>query len=245
MQSIDRVMAILKCFSAEKTYLSLAEIHHETGLSKSSLQRLLNSLVHHNFLEKDEKNKTYKLGIELYFLGQLVDLNTSLYSIAKPYMEKLRDQFAESVSLNVIRNNQRICIGYVKGNHELTTLSYVGQTSPLYTGASAKLLLAFLPESEQKAILEKLSFDKISKNTILSKEQLMKELKRIKEDCVSISFEERISGAFSISAPIKNRNYEVIAAISISAPLLRVDEEKINLYRKELIRVGKEISKNL
>ena len=160
-------------------------------------------------------------------------------------MEKLRDQFAESVSLNVIRNNQRICIGYVKGNHELTMLSYVGQTSPLYAGASAKLLLAFLPESEQKAILEKLSFDKISKNTILSKEQLMKELKRIKEDCVSISFEERIPGAFSISAPIKNRNDEVIAAISISAPLLRVDEEKLNLYRKELIRVGKEISKNL
>ncbi len=245
MQTIDRAMLIIRSFSAKDNELSLAELHRKLGLSKSSLQRILNSLVFHGLLEKDEKRKVYKLGIELYFLGQLVERNSHLLSISKPFMEELRDELGESIALNILHQNERKCIAYLEGKHELTTLSYVGQTSPLYAGASAKVLLAFLPTEEVNGILDEIVFSPISKNTILSKERLKKELNKIKEEGYSVSFEERVAGAFSISAPIFNRFNEIIAAVTISAPTVRIDNEKIKVYINHVKMTANLISNQL
>lgn len=87
MQTIDRAMMILKSFTNEKTEYSLAELHKKLNVSKSSLQRVLNALVEHNMLEKNEENKTYKLGMEVYFLGQMVEKNSHLLTFARPYNE--------------------------------------------------------------------------------------------------------------------------------------------------------------
>ena len=86
MQTIDRSIRILKTFTLEDNVLSLADLHRKLGLSKSSLQRILNTLVLNGFLDKDEKKKTYQLGIELYFLGQLVEKNTNLLSVSRPFV---------------------------------------------------------------------------------------------------------------------------------------------------------------
>jgi IclR family transcriptional regulator, KDG regulon repressor len=245
MQTIDRSMLILKSFSREEDELSLADLHNKLNLSKSSLQRILNTLVLHGILEKDERKKTYRLGIELYFLGQLVERNSHLLSICKPFMVQLRDEFGEGVSLNIISQKKRKCIGYVEGKHELTTLSYIGQTSPLYAGASAKLLLAYLPEHEMESLLDELEFVKVEENTILSKEVLLQNLKKIRDQGYSISFNERIKGAFAISAPIKNRLGEVIAGITISVPTVRINQEQMDLYIIQITKYASLISNKL
>ncbi|WP_017379054.1 IclR family transcriptional regulator [Paenisporosarcina sp. TG-14] len=230
MQTIDRAMKILKSFSVNDSELSLADLHRKLGVSKSSLQRILNTLVLQGVIDKDEKKKTYQLGFELYFLGQLVEKNSHLLSTSKPFMEKLRDEFGESVSLNIIYQKKRKCIGYVGGGHELTTITYIGQTSPLYAGASAKLLMAFLPSEELSDLLNELEFTKIAENTIMNKEDLMKELTKVYKEGYAVSWGERVKGAFSVSAPIRNRLNEVIAGVTIIIPTARVDEQKLNLY---------------
>ncbi|MFC2949397.1 IclR family transcriptional regulator [Virgibacillus sediminis] len=245
MQTIDRAMLILQSFSTDVKELSLAELHRRLGVSKSSLQRILNSLVGYGILEKDEVKKTYKLGIGLYFLGQLVEKDSQLLTISKRYMEQLRDKLSEAVSLNIISQSERKCIGYVEGKHELTTISYVGQTSPLYAGASAKLLLAYLPLEERNRLLDQIEFNPISKRTILDTEKLRGELEKIIQDGYSISEEERVEGAIAISAPICNPFNEVIAAITISAPTVRLNREKVDYYITHLKETAATISLNL
>lgn len=245
MQTIDRAMLVLRSFSKNESVLSLADLHKKTGLSKSSLQRILNSLVYNKVMEKDDRNKTYKLGIELYFLAQLVDVNAQIFSIAKPYMEVLRDKYGESVSLNIIKDGERICIGYFEGSYELTALSYIGQTSPLYAGASAKVLLAYLSEEEQQGAIEKMTFERIANRTIPSKEKLMEEIKEIRQVGYAFSYEERVEGGFSTSAPIKNRENELIASVSMAGPIFRVNEEKIKVYCEELIQIAEQISNDI
>ena len=245
MQTIDRAIRILKTFSLDENELSLADLHRKLGLSKSSLQRILNTLVLNGLLEKDEKKKTYQLGIELYFLGQLVEKNHNLLSVCRPYMERLRDELGESVQLNIIHQKERKCIGYIPGNHELMTIAYVGQTSPLYAGASAKLLMANLPDEQLSEILNELNLKKITDDTIDNIEDLKKELATIRELGYALSYGERVKGAFALCAPIKNRFNEVIAGVAITIPSVRMDKEKIDLYIEQVTKTAKLISEKI
>lgn len=245
MQTISRAINILKAFSSEEKELSLADLHNKLGLSKSSLQRILNTLVQFGFLEKDNKRKTYQLGIELFFLGHIVEKNSQLMSIAKPYMEKLGAEIGETVSLNIIHQMQRKCIGYIPSKHELTTITYIGQYSPLFAGASAKLLLAYLPKNELEDYFKSISLEKITSETIFDKGELLKDLQQIRNQGYSISRGERIVGAFSISAPIRNRFDDVIAGISLAIPTVRVMESQVENYISKLVHIADLISRKL
>jgi IclR family transcriptional regulator, KDG regulon repressor len=245
MQTISRAVNILKAFSQKEKELSLAELHRKLGLSKSSLQRILNTLVLQGLIDKDENRKTYRLGIELYFLGHLVEENSNLMSIAKPYMKHLNERFDETISLSIIHHNKRKCIGYIASNHELAALTYIGQYSPLYAGSSAKCLMAYLPDDEVEELLDGEDFETFTTKTIKNKEKLLDELHSIRENGFSISYGERVPGTFSISAPIIDRFNRVIAAISILMPTVRVEETQIEEYIEQVKETAKLISMKL
>ncbi|MDQ0340815.1 DNA-binding IclR family transcriptional regulator [Caldalkalibacillus uzonensis] len=236
MQTIQRTIQILKSFSVENKRLSMADLHRITGLPKSTLQRILTTLVMEGFLDKDEKSKTYQLGIEIYFLGHLVEKNSSLLSVSTPVMERIRDQTGEMVTLNVIHQNQRKCIGYVQGKHELTTFTYIGHTSPLYAGASAKILFAYLPEKEIENYLQTVALKQLTEKTITNKALLRKELASIRRQGYAISYGERVKGAFTISGPIFDRSGQIIAGLSLGIPTARSDDYN----HSELISLVKE-----
>ncbi|KQL50165.1 hypothetical protein AN963_07330 [Brevibacillus choshinensis] len=242
MQTISRTIQILRSFSKDEKELSLAEFHHKLGLSKSSLQRILNTLVNYGFLEKDEKRKTYRLGNELYYLGKLVEEHSHLLTVTKPYLKAIRDRLGESVYLNIIENNERKCIAFEEGKHDLMTISFIGQTSPLYAGASAKLLLAFLPSEKMTQYLQQTPLQAITGSTVIDKDKLLAELKDIRSQGYASSYGERVIGVCSVSAPILNRWGETIAGVSISAPIIRVTEEIYQQFIQAIIDTARQIS---
>lgn len=245
MQTISRTIHILRSFSKDEKELSLADFHHKLGLSKSSLQRILNTLVNFGFLEKDEKRKTYRLGNELYYLGKLVEEHSHLLTTAKPYLKQVRDRLGESVYLNIIENNERKCIAFEEGRHDLMTISYIGQTSPLYAGASAKLLLAHLPQNEIVKYLQETGLQAITDKTVTDKTALVEELASIRQNGFASSHSERVVGVCSVSAPIVNRWGETIAGVSISAPMIRVNDDLFQLFISTITETAKQISNEL
>ena len=229
MQTVHKAIHLLKAFSIEQRMLSMTELHHITGLSKSSLQRILSTLVFEGFLQKNEETKKYQLGLELLFLGKLVEMNSNLLSIAQPIMEEIRYKTGESVSLSVIENQKRKCIGNLKCEFELQTKTFVGQESPLYAGASAKVLLAYFSEQQLEQFLQENELTALTENTITSKETLKQELKRIREQGYAISCGERLKGTFSISAPVFSPFHEVLGGLSLVIPTPRVEEYDLDL----------------
>jgi IclR family transcriptional regulator, KDG regulon repressor len=245
MQTITRAIQVLKAFTIDNKELTLADLHNKLGISKSSLQRILKTLDSEGFLERNEKQKSYKLGLELYILGQLVEGNSHLLSSAKPFMEKLSNETGESVTLNIIHENKRKCIGQVQGKHELLTLTHIGQYSPLYAGASAKVLLAFLPEHKRNQLLDEMEIVIFTDNTIVERSVIESDLKKIRDQGYSISEGERVLGAYSICAPITNRLNEIIASLSITMPVLRVKEDNTVEYVKLIKEYARLISVQL
>lgn len=245
MQTINRAIQVLKSFSSEVKELSLAQLHHNLGISKSSLQRILNTLVIHGLLEKDNKRKTYKLGMELFYLGNLVEEHSHLISAAKPYLKAVRDKLGESVYLNVIDQNVRKCIAIETSGQILMTISHIGHTSPLYSGASAKVLLAYQNDTWIKEYLLSNELESITDKTIIDPSKLMEDLKDIREKGYCISNGERVPGVCAVSAPVFNRQNEIVACISISAPLVRVNKATTKRFIDSITDVADRVSKDL
>lgn len=245
IQSIHRAAQILRAFSRERKQISLTEMHKITGIGKSNLQRILSTLVYEGFLQKNEETKRYQLGLELLFLGELVEKNSSLLTIAVPVMKKLNDKTKEVISLNIIENNERKCIYSLNSHYELTTLIFSGQTSPLYAGASAKVLLAYLPPRAQEEYLQTTTFEKITENTIVSMEELRKELEKIRRQGYAVSHGERVRGAVSLSAPVFNPFGEIFASVTITIPSVRLEDYDTGLLVEQLLEGTREITDKL
>ena len=190
MTTVHKAIQLLRAFTREDKKLSLTELHRKTGIGMSSLQRLLSTLVHEHFLMRDERTKLYSLGMELFFLGNQVERTDAFLSVATPVMERLNQSTKENVSISIIDQNERSCIHNLASHHELSALTYIGKTSPLYAGASAKVLLAFQSNEYIQNYLEKTEFKRITDLTITSAE----DLRRFSRKCMrghAISYEER------------------------------------------------------
>lgn len=245
IQSVHRAIKVLRAFSFDNPRLTLMDLNRITGLSKSNLQRILYTLTSEGLLEKDDTDRTYQLGLEFLYFAELVDRNSALLSAAKSVVQKIHDRIKENISISIIEHNMRKCIYNVESEFELKTSIFVGQTSPLFAGASAKILLAYQSDEFIENYLNEIDFEQISENTITNKEDLLEEINKIREQGYAISNSERVKGTFSISTPIFNPFSKLIASLAISIPTARIDDYQTDEIVELMINGAKEITEKL
>lgn len=243
MSSLHKAIKVLKAFTKEEPTLSLTELSKKTGISISSLQRFVSTFVYEGFLHKDERTKRYQLGHSLLYLGNLVKQESSLMIVAEPILKKLNEEMGESVSMSIIDGLERRCILNFDSTYPLSTKMYVGDTSPLYAGASSKTLLAFMPNAEE--YVENISLEPITDQTILSKEQLLEELQQIRSQRFAKSSSERVRGACSVSAPILNASHQIIASVTLVIPEVRYNDYEEQQLIETIKQAALEIEKQL
>ncbi|MCM3568949.1 IclR family transcriptional regulator [Neobacillus mesonae] len=241
VRSVERAIDILTCFTMEEPILTVPMISQKVGLTKSTVFRLLTSLEAKGMVEKIPSTHEYKLGIRLLSIGNVVQSSLELLDIAKPIMKGLADKTQETVNINIAQGMNRICIDKIDGNQVLRKVSEIGQSLPLHKGASGKLLLAFSdPDTITKVLREQRG---VMPEAALN--HLKIELLDIRERGYATSFSERLEGTASVSAPIKDYTGKVIAGLTVSGPLIRFTEEKVEFFVKEVLESSFRISKSL
>lgn len=224
MQSLHKAIKVLKAFTREEPRLSLTDLNKKTGISISGLQRFVSTLVYEGFLHKDERTKQYQLGYSLMYLGLMVEEESSLVTAAEPILKAINEKTGESVSLNIVDGDERRCIYNLKSKHSLAAQAYVGDTAPLYAGASSRCLLAFLPKGQFEDYINNITLNPITENTILSKEALLESVEKIRQQQFSLSYSERVKGACSVSAPILSPEGHAVASVTIVIPDVRYND---------------------
>lgn len=241
--SLQKAIRVLKAFSNDEPNLSLTELSRKTGITISSLQRIVSTFVVEGFLHKNEQTKRYQLGHSLLYLGNLVKQESSLILVAEPILKRLNEETKESISLNVTDGLERRCILNFDSSYPLSTKMLVGDTSPLYAGASSKTLLAFMPNYTE--YINKVEIKRITDRTVDSKEQLLKQLEEVRQQHYCISYGERVRGACSISVPILNIAKHSIASISIVIPEIRYTDYNEEELLQKMKQAAKEIENQL
>jgi len=212
VNSIMRGAEILRCLSEGVDRLS--DISQRTLMSKSTVHRLLKSLIVTGLASQNEVTHRYCLGPLVHRLASQPTI-AHQYLIASAYEEMRQLMLAtrETINLNIPIGTERMCLEEVESPENIKCVSGKGSIAPIYSGSAGKMLLAELDPEQLEIILKNVRFIAIQKNTITNKKDLLLELERVKANGYATSISERIADAASISVPI--RNYLCPVALSI------------------------------
>lgn len=237
VRSVERALSLLECFNHSCRRLTLNDLMDASGLPKTTVVRLVASLEKKRFMEKDQSGTGYRLGNVLFRLGHVVEADIDLISIAQPTMRECAQRTLESVEVNVVIDDSRVCITKIDSVRTLRHVIPVGKRLPLYRGGSGKLLLAYLPHVQQERILRE------NQNSLgTSIDNALAELDTIRKNSYVVSIGNRLAGAIAISAPIYGADGNVIAGFAISGASARYDEAEIQKVLAEVVAGAKKIS---
>ncbi len=220
-QSLERGLAILGCFSSERPVLGIADIADELEMSRSTTHRYVITLVALGYLEQGASRK-YRLGLRVTDLGMSALDSTGLREHSHPELEELRQRTSHTAGLGVLDGEEIVYIDRARGfRRELgeTKLDpQPGSRLPAYCTAIGKLLLAYLPEHEQRELLANMTLTKLAPNTITAKKALRDELERIRRESFAVNDQELAPELRTFAAPVRDQMGTVRAAVNLSAP---------------------------
>jgi DNA-binding IclR family transcriptional regulator len=226
LEAVDRFMNILNEFSIRNPELGVTELATKLGVSKSTVSRNLTALAAWDLVEQDPVSRKYRLGMKLFQLGNLVDRVMLLQHRAHPIMQNLADSVEEAVSLIVKRGNFGVVIHQAQSRRWVNLSLPDGGSLPLHAGSASKTLLAFCPLDEQESYLELSSLEKYTSNTLVKPAEIRSELEKIRSAGYAISNGEVNYGFTSISVPVWDNSYKLLAALSIIWPSSRIKEDR-------------------
>ena len=229
VKTIDRLVAVLDCFTRDKTVWSLSELSARLGLPKSTLHRFLVGLERHDIMRRDEHGK-WLLGHRLFVWGSLAVESTGLRQVAAPVMRELAERTGETVLLTEYRSGDVICIEKIETTHSVRLAMNVGAVRAPHAGASSKILLAYLPAAEVEQVIRTRGLPWLCTNTITDPAALRAELEQIRQRGYAESYEETDLGAWGIATPIRNWRGEVVAGLGIAGPTVRHSEQQMQDY---------------
>lgn len=242
IKSVEKAIDILSCFTIETPALTVSEISAMTGFNQSTVSRILATLEKKLCMDRDPDTGRYRLGgIMFHQWKGILSRETSIAELARPIMERLRDECGEEVSLYVPGEGNRICAEAVKSRFSVAKVTDVGKVLPLHCGASGKVILAHLPEKTRKLIYRK-PLEKFTPHTITAPAELEADLEKIRQDGYAVSVGEREEGTYSVVAPVMGRSGEIAASLCVSGPIFRFAEEVRAKLIKATTCAAKEIS---
>ena len=220
IESVDKALEILGCFSNQEPILSLKQLSEKTGLYKSRILRLCGTLLARGYLVRSQ-GSVYSLGPALMRLGKIYERNNSLISLARPILQELSAVVGESAKLFGIQGNQRVCLALVKGSLPLSYTVEEGEEFDLHAGSAGLVLLAFSSKEFRNHVLQREHLKKLTPNTVVDRNQLEQMFKKIRARGYSISRGELIPEVAGISAPVFDYSSAICASVSISGPAHR------------------------
>ena len=242
---LDKTFSILDILLQHGHSMHMTEISEKLGLYPSTIHRILDTLKHWGYVEQDPKTQKYRLGLKLLALGMAKLQQMDLAREATPYLKELVNQCNETVHLGVLEGEEVIYLAKEESSQTIRMISYVGKRAPLHCTALGKVLLAHLSPEERKKTLGEKVLPRLTEKTITDKRELEKELDKIREQGFALDREENEKDVCCVAAPIRNYQGEVIAAISISSPIFRIDKNAQNNLKEALLQTSKNISKQL
>ncbi|MDI9597167.1 MAG: IclR family transcriptional regulator [Candidatus Caldatribacteriota bacterium] len=242
---LSKAFAVLDVLLEQKSPMSMSEISEKLNFYPSTVHRILDTLKYGGYVEQNPNNLKYQLGLKLLELGMAKINQIDLVKEARPFLKELAKKCDETVHLAILEDNNVIYLAKEESSQTIRMISYVGKRAPLHCTGLGKVLLAYLPLRERDRIINKIDLFQLTNNTITDIKRLEKELNMIEENGFALDCEENEKDVRCIAAPIKDYKGKVVAAVSISGPSYRINNENEKHLIDELISTCHKISVRL
>ncbi len=244
VQSVQRAIRLIEVISAEKE-IGIRELSRQTGLCRSTVQRLVSVLVEEGFVCQTPATQKYHLSFKLFQLGSKAIFQVDLRTIARPVLEKMQAHVQETITVGAMDNGDIVYIDKLPGPQGPELAAMVGNRAPAHCTGTGKAILAFLPEPERKHAIQEKGLKAYTLRTITNMCELEMELANIRACGFAIDHEERFPGVVSLAAPVRNFQGKVVGAVGIPGSACRITAEKLPLISQYLLKAVHNISARL
>ncbi len=224
-KTMGKGLEVLELVGQSRNGLRGREIAEALGMPVSTAFRQLKFLAERGFLNNGGDG-VYTLGSALVRLGNAAMRQNPLARRAHPVLAALSEATSETVHLAELRGDRVVYIDKVEGSRPVRMGSMIGNTSPLYCTGVGKAILAFLPDAERTALLDRIEFVRCTPKTITDRARLEQELAEIRERKFAVDDCEHEPGVFCVAAPVFGYSGEVAGAVSVSGSELYLRGER-------------------
>ena len=221
-QSIDRAGEMLARLLDSDEPMSLRDLAEAADLPKSTASRLLTALERHGLVHQAGERGKLEPGPAILRFAHRGGLERHLVELAQPALEAIAEASGETVNLSVPTPNGVDHLAQVDGRHFLGAGQWVGRRVDYHCTANGKVFLAFGAAELPPGRLARLTTD-----TVVSRAALDDELERVRRDGFATTADELEAGLSAIAAPVRGPAGDVIAALSISGPTLRLTRARV------------------
>ncbi|WP_169053877.1 IclR family transcriptional regulator [Agromyces sp. H66] len=239
-----RTLRILELLADAESALSLTEIASRLGLPKSSVHHVVSVLVDRGWVERDDELRM-SLGLRAWEVGQAYDLAQSLTQRARPYLTEVRDAVDETVRLAVLSGTDQVCLAKVPGSHPLVFDQRIGARLPCHATGLGKALLSGRSGDEIRKLYASGPLEQFTAQTLADRDALEAELATIRERGYAEDLGEYVLGIRCVAVPVRTREGDVVASISVSGPVHRFDDEHVERARAALQSAAEQLGVRL
>jgi DNA-binding IclR family transcriptional regulator len=210
---LDRMTAIFEAFDQDDRGLRISELAARAALPKSTVSRLVSTLVRQGYLERD--GPVIHLGLRLFELGQLAEEPRELRAIALPAIADLRNGTGETAYLAIRDAHEMVCIAIMRSHAATPLTSRIGGRVPVHATALGKAMLAYSEAGEVEAILAE-GLEARTRQTIVEPERLLRQLSDIRRDRLAVEREEFADDISGVASAVFSPTGAPVAAIGVS-----------------------------
>jgi DNA-binding IclR family transcriptional regulator len=241
IQVIERMMKLLEVLAQNARPAGLKNLAQASGLHPSTTHRILGALVNDRMVERVDPG-SYRLGIRLLELGNLVKARISVREHALSYMRELHAQTGEAVNLSVRRDDEIVYVERTSSGRSLMrVVNIVGARAPLHITAVGKLFLLEDGAEGLRTYAQRTRLPQFTRNTLTTVGALEKELERIRRNGYAVDNEEAELGVRCIGAGVRDDSGAIVAGLSVSAPTDRMKSAWSGLVRETAEKISRAI----
>ena len=227
VQSVDRALSILETLAEDDEGYRLSDLAVRTGLSASTVHRLLATLESRRFVQFDRAESKWHVGVRSFTVGASFARRRNFTAQAIPYLRKLRDLTRETANLAVVDDEFIVVLTRMESREIMRSLTKVGGRVAMVTSGVGKAVLATYSDEDVGAVIRHHGMPRLTEKSIVRPGDLFKELATVRKQGFAVDDEEACMGLRCIAAVVYNDCAEPLAAISVSGMTSRLTDDRL------------------
>lgn len=241
VRALDRALDVLDVI-ATGNGLTLSEIAQRLELAPSTVHRVLVTLAGRGVAETDSQSQTWFVGPTAFRLGSAFMRRSGLVERARPVLRRLMEVTGETANLGILNGDAVLFLSQAETHETIRAFFPPGTRSALHASGIGKALLAYARPNDLRQIIRGLRLERFTDRTLAEPDLLAEDLVRIRARGYAIDNEERTLGMRCIAAPIFDLGREAAAGISVSGPLHRMTDARLEEVARAVTAAGRELS---
>ena len=239
VKTIERVLKILELFKEINSGYTLTEISMLSGLNKSTVLRMVSTLIQHNYLKYNEDNKRYTLGFMMYILGNAAFESLDIRKFAAPYLEDASNKTNLISHLGVLDGSHVIIVNKIwpeEKKNFIKMVSEVGGIVPIHCTGVGKVLLSGKSDEYIRDTFKNSVFKVYSEHTAKNVDELLEKIHEVRKKGYAVNFGEHEPYIKCITYPVYNVKNEIAAAVSLTGLIeeyKKIDEDFVHVTLKD------------